>query len=302
MSKQATAARAAEKQSAVTENAAIVVAQTRAVTAGSAISYEEDAAAPRRALSSDDIAIPFLAMLQKNSPQCDPDAGEYMPEAKPGMIYNTVTRELFDGKDTGVEIVPCAYERKFLRWTPREKGGGFRGEVPAAEVVKLREAGIIVEQDNRLYVADDAGNVNPKVNDKIADTRVHYVLVLNRMTGVAQQAVISLASTQIKKSRQLNSLLENVMFDRADGSGKYNPRWWANRVRANSVPESNEKGSWSGWKFEIVGRNEDPRTYAMGRDFERIVMAGKATVNFEAGAAAGAVGEGDDDSSRAERF
>lgn len=287
------------KTTQVKQSTAVVerAANAGALAVNAAANFEEDAADGRQRLRQEDIAIPFLAVLQKNSPQCDPDVGEYMPEAKPGMLYNTVTRELFDGKE-GVDIVPCAYEQKWLRWTPREKGGGFKGELPSVDVIKMRDQGILVEQENRLYVADDNGNVNPKVNDKVADTRVHYVLVLNRRTGVAQQAVLSLASTQIKKSKQLNALVENVLFDRADGSGKYNPQWYANVVRVNTVPESNEKGNWSGVKFEIIGKNEDPKTYALGREFKRIVLAGRAVVNFEAGAAAG-VGGSDDG---AERF
>lgn len=295
MSKQQTKVK---QQKASPAEQAIAVRATTAV-AVAAVNFEDDAGRGMENVDADSVAIPFLVVLQKNSPQCDPDQGEYMPDAKPGMLFNSVTRELFDGKEEGVRFVPCAYERKFLRWTPREKGGGFKGEIPIVEVTKLREQGILIEQENRLYVADDHGNVNPKVNDKVADTRVHYILILNHRTGAAQRAVLSLASTQIKKSKQLNSLLDNVLFERTDGS-KYRPATWANVAKATTIPESNEKGNWSGIKFDLVDKNLDPTAYAAARDFNRIVMAGRATVNFEAAAAAGAAGG--DDGEGGERF
>ena len=44
---------------------------------------------------ADSFAIPFLAMLQKGTPQADPDDPAYIKGAKPGMFMNTVTLELF---------------------------------------------------------------------------------------------------------------------------------------------------------------------------------------------------------------
>jgi len=278
--------------------APVVVAAKKAaalVTTKPKIVYAEDAGAGMAGIDADSVAIPFLAVLQKMSPQCDPDSPEYMAKAKPGMLINTVTKELFDGKD-GVTIVPCNFARKFLRWTPREKGGGFKGELNITEVHALRANGGLIEQDNRLYVPDDHGNVNPKVNDKVADTRVHYVLVLNARSGMAQQAVLSLASTQIKKSKQLNSLIRGVEVDRGDGT-KVNPASYANLVRISTVPEQNDQGSWSGVAFALEGLVEDAATYQMAKAFSRLVDSGRAVVNFDA-----ADGEDEPGAPKARRF
>lgn len=283
-----------EKAPAVSAAVALAAAQNGgAVAERAAVNFEEDAGRGMENVDRDSIAIPFLAVLQKNSPQCDPDAGEYMPEAKPGMLYNTVTRELFEGKEGGVELIPCYYERKWLRWTPREKGGGFKGELSASTVAALRAAGKLIEQENRLYVPDDAGNVNPKLNDKVADTRVHYVIVINRKRGILQPAVISLASTQIKKSKALNSLLDDVRFRRADGT-QFKPATWASVVRMTTIAESNEKGSWSGVLFAVAGRNDDAAAYALAREFNALVASGAQQANFESAAAAAATSAADE--------
>lgn len=268
---------------------AIAVRAATEVSTAIAANFEEDAGAGMAHVDADSVAIPFLAILQKNSPQCDPDAGEYIKEATPGMIFNTVTAELFNGKE-GVRIVPCNYMRKFLKWKPRETGGGFQGELQIGELVKMREQGELVDLDNRSYIADANGNVNPKASIKVADTRIHYVMLLNPHTGMAQQAVLSLSSTQIKKSKQLNSLLGNVVMRRADSS-PFTPPSFANVVVLQTVPESNEKGSWSGVRFELGGAVTDPSLYAAARAFSMLVDAGKAAVNYDAAAAAGADGE-----------
>lgn len=242
------------------------------------IDFGADAGDGMKGIDADSVAIPFLAVLQKMSPQCDPDSAEYMPDAKAGMFINTVTKEVFDGKE-GVLIVPCNYMRKFLRWTPREAGGGFKGEMSPEEAAQQRAEGRLVEQDNRLYVPDENGNVNPKKSDKVSDTRVHYVLILNQNNGMAQQAVMSLASTQIKKSKRLNSLIRGVLLKRPDGS-EMNPASYASVFRVTSVPESNDQGSWSGVEFERVGFVQDSATYQLAKAFCKLVDGGRATVNF----------------------
>ena len=81
---------------------------------------------------ADDYAIPFVAVLQKGSPQVDPDDGAYINGAKPGLFYNTVTGELF--KD--ITVIPCARRREFVEWVPRDEGGGLIGRHdPDSDVV-----------------------------------------------------------------------------------------------------------------------------------------------------------------------
>ena len=76
-------------------------------------------------LGADDYAIPFFSILQKGSPEVDPDKkDEYIPGSKPGMIMNSVTNELIDGK-VGFAIVPVHRKHEFLEWIPRDQGGGL---------------------------------------------------------------------------------------------------------------------------------------------------------------------------------
>ena len=49
-------------------------------------------------MTQDDMALPFVRILGKLSPQVTDGDAKYIEGAKPGNIYNTVTSELYDGK------------------------------------------------------------------------------------------------------------------------------------------------------------------------------------------------------------
>jgi len=60
--------------------------------------------------NAEDYAIPFFNILQNGSPQVDEARGKALKGAKAGMIFETVSQKMHDGK-TGVILVPCAYRR-----------------------------------------------------------------------------------------------------------------------------------------------------------------------------------------------
>lgn len=238
---------------------------------------EADAGGGMENVDSDSIAIPFLTALQKMSPQCDPDSSEYDPDAKPGMLFNTVTRETFDGEQ-GLLIIPCYYRRSFIKWGARKAGGGFKGAFDPVTAVNMREKGDVVDLDGRLFFPDENGNVNPERSDKLSDTREHFVIILNPITGALQQAVMSLKSTQIKKSKQLMAQLSGLQWSRADGS-KFNPATFAVLIQVTTVPEKNDEGTWSGYRFDLAGKVQDPQAYATAKAFHALVSSGRAVVD-----------------------
>lgn len=246
------------------------------------IDFSDDIGKGFEGADRESFAIPFLAVLQKISPQCDEGDAEYIPGAKAGMIVNTVTKELFDG-DEGVTFVPAAYTRRFVRWAPRGASGGFKGELLPEDVKQKLADGEFVQADDSplIWVPDESGKVNEKKSDRVADTRNHFCILT---TG--QQVMLSLASTQIKKSRTLMSALDMVRFN-----GK-KPPMWANVVRATVRQESNDQGTWYGWHFALEGFVQDADIYAAARDFHETVMAGD--VEYDLSKQPGAMSEDDD--------
>lgn len=250
---------------------------TKAPTSiSAAIPFAVDAGAGMEGASVESFAIPFLNVLQKGSPQVDETSGAAIPGAKAGMLFESISGQMIDGK-TGISIVPCAYRRVFLHWSESK---GFQGEMLPEEVAKKRADGIIVEHKNRLYLPEKkGGQIDPEETDRIADARNHYVLIIDNKSGAFRQALISLGSTQIKKSRALMTALASVKME---VNGKLiTPATFANLVKVTTVPESNDKGTWFGWKFELAGFVTSAEVYSAAKHFHRSVTEGQVEARYQ---------------------
>ena len=278
---------AKKNSSPATEVAAVEVQKTALVVA---MDFAADAGAGMENAGEDSFAIPFLVVLQKGSPQVDEASGQAIDNARAGMFFENVTGRLYSGKD-GVVVVPCSYRREFLRWGAREAGGGFKGAYAPEVVAEMRAKGEIVEYEGRLYAPEADGSVNPKKSDRYNDTRNHYVLIVDNATGAWTEALLSLTSTQIKKSKMLMSALASVKLK--NGSGQlFTPPTFSNMVRVTTVGESNDKGTWHGVKFELIGSVDRAEIYAAAKAFHSNIAKGGVQVKYEAPV------EGSDDNER----
>ena len=240
-----------------------------------ALNFEGDVGAGMEGVGIDELATPFLRVLQSNSPQVNEAKGEYIKGARPGMFLNTATRQVFDGKE-GVIIMPCAFQRRFIQWGPRGSDRGYMGELTVEEVNKLQDAGLIVrnEEDGRLYRLDKAGDTpHEKTHDRVVDTRSHFCIMEDE-DGNFGPVLFALSSTQIKKSKQMMSMLKMVKVETANG--KTTPPTWMNRVRVTTVAESNDEGDWYGVQFEGDGFIESQALYDAGKKLNADVVEGRA--------------------------
>lgn len=224
---------------------------------------------------SESFAVPFLMILQKMSPQADPDSEAYIEGAKAGMLYDTVTSEVIDPDKEDVFILPVFYKRSFVEWKTREDGGGFVAEHPV-------ESGI-----NLKATRDGSKDILPN-GHQIVDTRAHYVVVCRAGQAPAPM-LLSLSSTQVKKSKRLNSDLDLQM--RSQGL----QATFQLKYKVTTVPESNEHGSWRGWKFERVGLVDTQDEFDTALAFYKALRAGEVKVAHDSLATAGAGESTDDD-------
>ena len=205
---------------------------------------------------SRDIAIPYINILQSNSPQLNPSKAEYVEGAKVGQFYNTVTQLVSDH----IDVVPVLYQLRYVEWKPREQGGGF---VEAHDA----DSGILSQTKRDQATFKD---VLPNGN-YIATTAYHYVLTVDQ-DGTYSQAVISMTSTQLKKSRRWNSLM---LTQKVKGpSGMFTPPTYSMIYRLTTVSESNDRGSWFGYQVEKVGQVEDANLYNEGKAFSTAASRG----------------------------
>ena len=202
-----------------------------------------------------DTAIPYISILQTSSPQVNPSKAEYIESAKAGQLFNTVTQETFDK----LEVIPVFYHLKYVEWKPREQGGGFIDSHDA-------DSGII-GQTKRDPMTNKM--ILPNGNH-IVQTAYHYVLMITE--GGYQNAVISMSSSQLKKSRRWNSLM---LSQKIKGpSGMFTPPTYAFTYKLSSVSESNDRGSWFGFSIEKGEQVSDPIIYQESKAFAQSASSG----------------------------
>ena len=224
---------------------------------------EKDAGAGFDGMTQEDYALPFLRLLTSTSPE----VGE-VDGALPGMVLNTVTGELFDGK-RGLAVVPCAYVRQYIEWAPRGSGSGAPVHIyPATSDILSqthKEPG-----DNKDYL--DNGNY-------IENTANHYVMIIDE-DGTPSPALVVMKSTQLKKSRKWNSMMQAVKLQ--GKNGLFTPPMYSQMYRLSTQPESNDKGKWFGWEIERIGTVDNEGIYAVCKAFANSVSSGAVKAKHDA--------------------
>lgn len=82
--------------------------------------YGDDKGAGLSHLTASEKSIPFLNLLQNNSPEVE---NKTIEGAAGGMLLNSVTKELIDG-EKGLLIQPVYCDRWIVEWKDRDKGAG----------------------------------------------------------------------------------------------------------------------------------------------------------------------------------
>ena len=219
-------------------------------------------------MGANDLALPFLKVLGQLSPQVTQGDPAFIADARPGMIFNSVTQDLFDGQ-RGIEIVPCYYKLEYLEWPDRQEGAN-------APVNTYPADSDILSQTKR-----DEQNLDRLPNGNyIQETASHFVLRVE--DGQPQEtALMSMKATQRKKSKMWNSMMRSVKEKRSDGKGFYTPAMFTQRYLLNTVLEKNAKGTWYGWKISHVGPVQNQITLDAAMGFYDSCMKGNVNVKYE---------------------
>ncbi len=72
--------------------------------------FEADANQGAQNITQEDLALPFLKVLGQLSPEVNKRDAKYVEGAEPGMILNTVTNELYDGKK-GINVIASSLQK-----------------------------------------------------------------------------------------------------------------------------------------------------------------------------------------------
>ena len=184
-------------------------------------------------VTSADITIPRLEIVQLLSPQMKKTSADYNPDAEPGDIFNSVTKELL-GKS--VIIVPVTYQRQYLLWKKRKLpngqsteggyGGSFATEREAVDALKIA-------------LEKNPGHTSEMY--EVVETGQHLCLLVGgeRPTEI----MLSLAKSKMKINKNFNTLIQMTGGDR-----------FSSVYQLSTFDDSNKAGDeYKNWKIARLG-------------------------------------------------
>ena len=219
--------------------------------------FEGDAAKGLGTIGQEDLALPFLKILGQLSPEVNKRDGKYVEGAEPGMIFNSVSGDLYDGVK-GIDVIPCFYKLEYIEWKDR-------GEGPGAPVAIYDSSSDIMSKTK-----PDANYKDRLPNGNyIEKTASHFVIVSGDSPSTA---LISMKSTQLKISRKWNSMMSGIKMKGANGM--FTPASFSHIYKLKTTQMSNDKGTWFGWEVSKIGPVTDKGLYDQAKAFSENISKG----------------------------
>jgi uncharacterized protein YhfF len=192
-------------------------------------------------VTTDDVQIPRISLIQDLSPQIKATKPEYIEGAKPGMVFNVLTGELYPD---GLKFVPTFFEKDHLVWKIRKAGGGLIARCETAQeaqaLADTKEEYEYVEAPNHISILLDADG-NPEC-----------------------EVSIPMATSKAKVSRRLNSLV------RLNGGDRFSRVY-----KLISVEDESPSGEYWNFAIENVGWPSEEAYLAAEKLYDQITSGTK---------------------------
>ena len=220
-------------------------------TLPSTILFEDDSAAGFENVKTTSLALPILKLLQNGSGEAQRRNQNYVDGAEPGMLLNTVTKKLYDGAK-GVSVIPCHYKLEYQEWADFGTGSGRPENI-------FPDGSDILDQTTK----DGGGKDRLENGNYILTVGQHYVLIID--DEGAEQALISMSSSQGKISRKWNSMMMSISLD--GKNAPYTPPSFSHSYKLTTVLNSGKGNQWYGYNVVKEGAVKDPSMYERAKKF-----------------------------------
>lgn len=137
-------------------------------------------------VSAADLTIPRIEICQALSKCRKKNDPAYIAGIEEGQMYNSVSREVYGPE---ISVIPVYFRKEYLLWRDQSLGGGFGGSYPTFQ-----------DAQHALDSVDKPGEW------EITDTAQQFVLLV-RTDGSTEEAVLSMAKSKARVSRDWNSMI-----------------------------------------------------------------------------------------------
>ena len=221
--------------------------------------------------TKDDYAIPFLEVLQAQSKKL-----EEVDDAEPGMMLDTVSKELYE-IENGIPVIPVMSEHKYVEWKPRDSGGGYVGshEITSDIVQKAKE-------ESEKYGAYKTENGN----DLIETFYIYGSIPSENREYVEKDIMIAFKSSHIPAYKVWRSLARQAKVK--SGGKIVTPPFYSHVFRLKTfLDTSNTKGNFYNFKISWDGPDHmscllapDNPLYLHAMEFKKPIQEGEKKVDY----------------------
>lgn len=193
-------------------------------------------------MDSSHFVIPYLGILQPLSPQVLEAKEQYIQGARPGMLYNSVTNAIYDGKK-GLRFIPVHVQHQQVEWVPRDQGGALiaRHECDEPAVLDIRKKYPI-------------GKAPFGDGNELIETFYVYGLVVFE-DGRFERVALSFKSTDINEYKKWMTKARSVQ--KVVNERIVTPPLYSHFFRLRSVAKNKNNFDWYGWAVLFEGNSAD---------------------------------------------
>lgn len=185
-------------------------------------------------VTSKDLLIPRITILQALSPQLKKKAPEYIEGAAPGMFCDVGTQQIFEDE---LLFLPCYFVTQYIEWAPRNSGKGF--QFAHLDPTIMAKTKVVEDEEGRKKNMLANGNY-------IQETAQYYGL---NMTAKGRRSFIPLSSTGLKSHRLWLAKIQAERLPRTDGT-EFQPPMYYRSWTCKISEQTKGKDDWFGWQFE----------------------------------------------------
>jgi hypothetical protein len=215
--------------------------------------------------------IPILRILQNGSPQVVPVENGGIAGAKPGSIFNTQTKEIYDGRRGLFAIVACT-RLMYPEYIKREKdgsGGGFRGiyEPEDPEVKKAQQARMEAYGDLRGPLPHGKDEETGKDLELIETYYLDSMLIVPNEDGSFPaehgkvfRGSLPFSSTNINVYNGWQEKLKAYTYPKDLGNGEtklIKPRLYTHVFHVRTELKKRGQQNWMIWNISLAAKNPD---------------------------------------------
>lgn len=224
-----------------------------------------------------DLSIPFINVLQSNSPEVE---DQLIEGCKAGDLINSVTKEILKQP---VIVIPVFKEVAVVEWIPRNKGGGIAGRHEIDSEVFLNA--LKKNGGSRIPPKDADGKripfKSPDNNDLVETYYVYCLIMDEEGTSVEGYCVLSFSSTKIKVHKDWMTSMYTI---------KGRPPIFANRCKVSTTKQKNDSGTYFNykiapmadtWRESLINPETHMDLLKEAKEFGDMIQNGLARADFD---------------------